>query len=253
MQKTVRAAIVIIGNEILSGKTADKNVQFLSTELNMLGIRVSEVRMILDIESEIIDTVLAMSKKYDYVFTTGGIGPTHDDITSASVAKAFNRKLLLDQRALNCLKLLYKEEEINEARIRMAYIPENCELIENPMSHAPGFIIENVHVMAGVPKIMQSMFGTLKNKLKGGSVMKSESVTTFLTEGVFALELEEIQENNKEVEIGSYPFAFEGKRGTTLIVSGYDDNFIQNAYQDIINMIRKLGGDLVNVPEEAKQ
>ncbi|MBN9565938.1 MAG: competence/damage-inducible protein A, partial [Alphaproteobacteria bacterium] len=252
MQKTVRAAIVIIGNEILSGKTADKNVQFLSTELNNLGIRVSEVRMIMDIESEIMDTVLAMSKKYDYVFTTGGIGPTHDDITSASIAKAFGRKLLLDQCALECLRLLYKEEEINEARIRMAYIPENCELIENPMSHAPGFILENIHVMAGVPRIMQSMFSTLKGKLKGGEVMKSQSVTTFLTEGLFALDLENIQENNKEVEIGSYPFAFDGKRGTTLIVSGYSDNEITKAYNDIVEMIKKLGGELVNVPEEAK-
>ncbi|MBN8828365.1 MAG: competence/damage-inducible protein A [Sphingobacteriia bacterium] len=253
MQKQFKAAVIIIGNEILSGKIADKNVQFLASELNNKGIRLAEVRMIMDIEEDIVNTVNELRKKYDYVFTTGGIGPTHDDITAASMAKAFGRKLILDPRAYECLKRQYAEDQINEARIRMAYLPENSELIANPITHAPGFQVENVYVMAGVPRIAHAMFDSLKENLEGGEIIEATNVSTYLTEGIFAIELAKIQSKYSDVEIGSYPFVAEGKYGTSLVSRSANKDNLEAATNDIVNMIKHFGGELIEIDEEEKQ
>lgn len=250
-QKIYKAGVIIIGNEILSGKTQDKNVQFLGTELNKIGIRLYEIRMILDIEEDIIKTVQELSNKYDYVFTTGGIGPTHDDITMEAMAKAFGRKVVLDQRAYDCLLAQYKTpDQINEARIKMAYLPENCELVPNPISHAPGAKIGNVYIMAGVPRIVEGMFNSIKDTLVGGTPMESLTVSTYLTEGIIAIKLAEIQTHYPDVEIGSYPFVCDKRYGTRLVSSSYNHQALQNAYNDICEMIKSFGGQFIDANEE---
>ena len=168
----MKASLIIIGNEILSGRTQDKNLSYLATWLNEIGIQLSEVRVIRDEEDEIIDTVNLLRKKYNYVFTTGGIGPTHDDITSESIAKAFKVDLETNPQALAILKEYYKDSELTEARLKMTKIPKGAELVENPVSKAPGFKIENVFVMAGIPKIMQGMLEGAKIHPSGGEPMK---------------------------------------------------------------------------------
>lgn len=245
-----KAAIMIIGSEILSGKIQDKNVQFLATELNNLGIRVYEIRMVLDIESDIISTIKDLSSKYDYVFTTGGIGPTHDDITMEAIAKSFGKGVALDQRAYDCLLKHYKTpDQINEARIKMAYLPEGSDLIDNPISHAPGAKIENVYIMAGVPRIVQAMFNSIKDKLEGGVPMKSVTVATFLTEGIIATKLTQIQANYPDVEIGSYPFVCDKRQGTRLVSSGYELSRIEAANNDLCEMIKSFDGQFIDLTE----
>ena len=236
----MKASLIIIGNEILSGRTQDKNLAYLAIWLNEIGIQLAEVRVIRDEENEIIETVNLLRKKYDYVFTTGGIGPTHDDITSESVAKAFNVDLEVNQRALDILKEYYKDSELTEARMKMTKIPKGAELVENPVSKAPGFKIENVFVMAGIPKIMQGMLEGAKIHLSGGKPVRSESIDVFMPESFIAAELSNLQDKFKDVEIGSYPFVKEGKYGTSLVMRSSDYIKLSDCKAQMELMISKL-------------
>jgi len=239
--KTYTAAVVIIGNEVLSGRTRDANLQYLGTELNAIGVRLMEVRVVPDIEEMIIDAVNAVRKSYDYVFTTGGIGPTHDDITSATIAKAFGldhgrhpdaEALLLDH---------YDPKDVTDARMKMSETPAGAELLFNPISKAPGFRVENVYVMAGIPRIMQAMFEGFRHTLSGGEPMKSRSVAGFIGEGKLGDELGEIQKRHADVEIGSYPFVRDGKYGTSLVARHTDQTAVDAAIDEMRALIVKHG------------
>ena len=237
----VRAALIIIGNEVLSGRTQDANLQYLALGLNEVGVQLKEVRVIPDDEAEIIATINALRAKVDYVFTTGGIGPTHDDITSESVAKAFGVPLLRDPRAVALLKTVIKPENLNEARLRMANIPEGASLINNPVSAAPVFNIGNVYVMAGVPRIMQAMFDGIKHTLKGGSKVLSKAVTLHIGEGSIAVALKDIQSRNPSVDIGSYPFTRDSGYGTVIVSRGTDAALVAAVSAEVAEMARALG------------
>jgi molybdenum cofactor synthesis domain-containing protein len=236
----MKASLIIIGNEILSGRTQDKNLSYLASWLNEIGIQLSEVRVVRDEEEEIVDTVNLLRQKYDYVFTTGGIGPTHDDITSESIAKAFNVELVVHPQALAILKEYYKDSELTEARMKMAKIPKGAELVENPVSKAPGFKMENVFVMAGIPKIMQGMLEGAKIHLSGGEPMKSETVDVFLPESFIAEDLSNLQDKFNDVEIGSYPFVKDGKYGTSLVMRSSDKQKLSDCKSQMELMISKL-------------
>ena len=208
--------------------------------MNEIGIQLSEVRVIRDEEEEIVDTVNLLREKYDYVFTTGGIGPTHDDITSESIAKAFNVELEVNPQALAILKEYYKDSELTEARMKMAKIPKGAELVENPVSKAPGFKMENVFVMAGIPKIMQGMLEGAKIHLSGGEPMKSETVDVFLPESFIAEDLSNLQDKFNDVEIGSYPFVKDGKYGTSLVMRSSDKQKLSDCKSQMELMISLL-------------
>jgi len=246
MSDPVRACLIIIGNEILSGRTHDKNLPYLAEELNTLGVRLVETRVIPDIEDTIIETLNECRAKFDYVFTTGGIGPTHDDITSECVAKAFGVAIELNADAHDLLKSHYDNPaDLNEARLRMARIPVGAELIQNPISKAPGFRMENVYVMAGVPMIMQAMFQGIKHQLIGGKPMVSRSVGGYIPEGTIAKVLAEIQGDFPVTDIGSYPFLREGKLGTTLVVRGENPDDVNQAAERIRLAIIEGGKDVI--------
>ena len=237
----MKAALIIIGNEILSGRTKDKNLAYLAEWLNEIGIQLYEVRVIRDDENEIIDCVNLLRRKYNYVFTTGGIGPTHDDITTESIAKAFNVELETNPEALKILQRYYKEGELNEARLKMTLLPKGAELVENPVTKAPGFKMENVFVMAGIPSIMQGMLEGAKIFLKIGNKMTSKSIDVFMPESYVAEELSKIQDNYPEVEIGSYPFNKEGQFGTSLVMRSANLNTLELCASDVTKMVKKLG------------
>lgn len=240
-ERIVTAAVVIIGNEILSGRTQDVNLAYLGQQLNALGIRLREGRIVADVEDEIVAAVNELRRRYTYVFTTGGIGPTHDDITSESVAKAFGVKLIRHPEAERRLREHYGPERINEARLRMADMPQGAELIDNPVSIAPGYQIGNVFVLAGVPAIMRAMFDSLKHRLVGGAPVLSISISTRLAEGTIAEGLGALQKRYPELDIGSYPF-FRGDRfGTTLVLRGIDAAMLSQAAQELRDLIRALG------------
>lgn len=249
--QVVTAALIIIGNEILSGRTHDANLPFIATGLNEVGIRLAEVRVIPDVKSVIIDTVNVMREAHDYVFTTGGIGPTHDDITADAVAAAFGVALERNAEALQRLVAHYANTkiELNEARMKMAEIPVGGSLIDNPVSGAPGFRIENVFVMAGVPRIMQAMFDSFKHTLVGGAPMLSSTVVAPIGEGTLAAGLGSIQEAHPEVEIGSYPFYGGGKFGTALVSRGRDAAELDQVADEIRALIRSLGAEPEDPPQ----
>ena len=202
----VNAAILIIGNEILSGRTQDTNTTTLAIWLNSIGVKVNEVRVIPDLENIIVNTLNVLRRTNDYVFTTGGIGPTHDDITAESVSKAFGLKYEIHKQAYKILEAYYKPGEFNEGRQKMVKMPENAKLILNPTSGAPGFSVENVFCLPGVPSILKSMLGSLKNEIVGGKPILSHTISLKTVESEIATSLTKIQNENKEVEIGSYPF-----------------------------------------------
>jgi molybdenum cofactor synthesis domain-containing protein len=242
------ACLIIIGNEILSGKTQDANLQFLGSALGKLGIRLDEARVIPDIESTIIASVNELRAKFDYVFTTGGIGPTHDDITALSVAKAFGRELVLDATAVE--RMQRGRFELNEARLKMAHVPEGAALIENPTSFAPGFRIENVFVLAGIPSVARAMFGTLTAELDSGQTIFSSNVDVYIREGDIAEPLGAIAEEFAELDIGSYPFSRDGRYGANLVVRGLDRTRVAAAMRRIVASMTVLGGgDNVGAPE----
>lgn len=207
MVEPYEAAMIIIGNEILSGRTQDKNLNFVAKRLSDAGIVFAEVRVVRDIEGEIAGAVNELREKYDYVFTSGGIGPTHDDITSASIAAAFGRKLVQDGEAYRRLKEYYegRDDKLNDARLKMTYVPEGAGLITNPVSAAPGFFIENVYVMAGIPSVMQLMFDEVLQTLPKGRQIYSRTLTSHIAEGDIAAGLQEINGRYASVDIGSYP------------------------------------------------
>ena len=245
-KRSVSACCLIIGNEVLSGRTKDANLGWLAEKLTGMGIRLEEARVIPDLEEVIVKAVNETRKKYTYVFTTGGIGPTHDDITSACVAKAFGVKIYRDPEAKALLESFIPAEKLNEARLKMADIPEGSVLVGNPVSKAPGFRMENVYVMAGVPSIMRAMFDGFAHELIGGDKMDSIAVASYLPEGSIAEPLSVIQDEHTGVEIGSYPFFRDGNFGCTLISRGIDPIELQAVANKIRDMIRVLGGDPID-------
>ena len=238
------AGIIIIGDEILSGRTKDSNINWIACELDNLGIRLKEARIIQDDSSTIIKTIQDFTNKYTYVFSCGGIGPTHDDITTECVAKAFNEKLYKDSEAMRRLKLHYEGTDIkfNEARQKMAIVPTNSKLIDNPVSAAPGYRIKNLFVFAGVPKIMQGMFNSILNELTGGKKLKSKTVSSNIGEGLIAKDLKKIENKFLKVKIGSYPYFKPGSFGTSIVLRSEDEASLEKASEAILEIVIKLGG-----------
>jgi len=241
----VNAAILIIGNEILSGRTQDTNTSTLAIWLNSIGVKVGEVRVIPDIEKTIIDTVNLLRKNYNYVFTTGGIGPTHDDITAKSISKAFELKYEIHKEAFKILKAYYNPGEFNEGRQKMTWMPSNANLILNPTSGAPGFNVENVFCLPGVPSILKSMLGGLKNNIAGGKPIKSLTISLRTVESEIAESLTKVQYDNNEVEIGSYPFFQAGKLGVSIVVRSEDQSKIDQCNLQILKFIKEKKIEIV--------
>ena len=237
--KKVNAAIIIIGNEILSGKTQDVNVVSISKWLNELGVKLEEVRVIPDTEDIIVKTINDVRKKFNYVFTTGGIGPTHDDITSRSIARAFNLSYGYHKEAYKILETYYGAENFNKGRKKMSMLPDKALLIFNPSSGAPGFIVDNVYCLPGVPSILNSMLGGLNSKIKGGKKILNKTIALRTVESEIASSLEEVQNNFKDVEIGSYPFFKQGKIGVSIVIRSTDEELISLCNKDIENFIKR--------------
>jgi len=244
-KKEIFAGIIIIGNEILSGRTQDTNTSTLSIWLNSLGIKVQEVRTIPDIEKTIINTVNELRKKYDYIFTSGGIGPTHDDITASSISKAFNLTFGPHKEAMDILEKYYKTGEFNEGRQKMACMPTEANLILNPTSGAPGFNVENVFCLPGVPSILKSMLGGITNKLIGGDPILSHTINLRTVESEIAKPLTNVQVKNKDVDIGSYPFFRAGKLGVAIVLRSSEQNKIDKCNSEIIKFVKEKNIEIV--------
>ena len=242
----VNAAILIIGNEILSGRTQDTNTSTIAVWLNSIGVKVEEVRVIPDVEKTIIDTLNLLKSTYDYVFTTGGIGPTHDDITAESVSKTFGIKYEIHKEAFKILEAYYKPGEFNEGRQKMCWMPENANLILNPTSGAPGFNVENVFCLPGVPSILKSMLGGLKHFIVGGEPILSHTINLRTVESEIANSLTKVQDNNKDVEIGSYPFFQAGKLGVSIVIRSEDQKKIDVCNSQILEFIKQKKIEVVN-------
>jgi len=236
-----KACLVVIGNEILSGRTQDLNVQFLGETLSRYGIELKEVRIIPDEENTIIDHIKEVKSLYDYVFTTGGIGPTHDDITTDCVAQALGLPIIEDEEALKRLEAYYKGS-LNETRKRMARVPFGSRLIDNPITSAPGFFIQNIYVLAGVPRIMRAMVMSLLPILKGGAPIISQSISCALGESLLAEDLKKLQERYPTFDIGIYPFFRPEGQGTTVVVRGKHIKTIERIIGKIKELILAHGG-----------
>lgn len=239
--RIVRAAVLIIGNEILSGRTQDTNLRDIAQVLGGVGVRVAEARVVADIESEIVTAVNALRGRYDYVLTTGGIGPTHDDITAASIAKAFGVELVEHPTIAAFLRRRPAPPEVMAVRLRMALVPAGAGLIEYDADSPPGFFIGNVYVLAGIPHVMRLMLASVARSLVGGAVVQSRSITAFVGESAIAKPLEALQRQHPNVDIGSYPFVRDGKIGTTLVVRGTDVPLIESIV-DAIERTRDAQG-----------
>ena len=242
----VNATIVIIGNEILTGRTKDINTSIIATWLNKLGVRVQEVRVIPDIEEVIVKTINEVRKKNTYVFTTGGIGPTHDDITAVSISKAFRLKYEINKEAFKILEAYYKPGEFSEGRQKMAWTPANAKLILNPTSGAPGFIVKNVFCLPGVPSILKSMLGGLKNEISGGKPIISHTINLRTVESEIAKSLTLVQDNNKDVEIGSYPFFKAGKLGVAVVIRSVEQSKIDICNSQILDFVNQKNIRIIN-------
>ena len=242
----VNAAILIIGNEILSGRTQDTNTSTLATWLNLIGVKVEEVRVIPDSEKTIVSTLNSLRVSYDYVFTTGGIGPTHDDITAESVSKAFGLKYEIHKEAFKILETYYKPGEFNEGRQKMVWMPENANLILNPTSGAPGFSVENVFCLPGVPSILKSMLGGLTNSIVGGEPILSLTVSLRTVESEIAVSLTKVQLKNKDVEIGSYPFFQAGKLGVSIVIRSEVQSKIDICNSQILKFVNEKKIEVVD-------
>ncbi len=244
-KKEINAGIIIIGNEVLSGRTADTNTSSIAIWLNSIGISVKEVRIIPDIEDTIISTVNELRKKLTYVFTTGGIGPTHDDITAESISKTFGIEYGFHKEAFSILESYYKPGEFSDGRQKMAKMPVSAKLILNPSSGAPGFNVENVYCLPGVPSIMKSMLGGITNSLVGGEPILSSTINLRTVESEIAKSLTEIQNKNKDVEIGSYPFFKAGKLGVSIVLRSIDQLKIDKCKSEIKNFINQKQIEIV--------
>ena len=244
-KKEITAGIIIIGNEVLSGRTKDINTSTLAKWLNSLGIEVKEVRVIPDIESKIIETVNSLRKQFNYIFTTGGIGPTHDDITAESISKAFNLEYGFHKEAYSILEKYYKPGEFNDGRKKMAKMPTTAKLILNPTSGAPGFYVQNVFCLPGVPSILQSMIGGLKNILIGGDPILNLTVSLRTVESEIAKSITEIQNNNTDVEIGSYPFFKAGKLGVSIVLRSPNKDKLDACNSQLIKFIKSKKIEIV--------
>lgn len=240
-EKIVTAAFIIIGDEILSGRTVDANLNFLALNLAELGVNLKEVRVVPDIESEIVAAVNALRPKYNYVFTSGGVGPTHDDITSAAIAKAFDDVLEKNSDAENLLLQYYGSDRLNPARLKMAYIPSRAQLLQNNIKSPSGFKIENVFVLAGIPKIFQALFEGAKSEIIGGKKTRSREIKTSLPEGLIAKDFAELQNKYPQVTMGSYPV--EG--ATSLVFRSIDYDAIEKSSCEMVTLLEKISGDSI--------
>ena len=238
-KKEIIAGIIIIGNEVLSGRTKDINTSNLAEWLNSLGIEVKEVRIIPDDEQVIIDTVNELRNNFNYVFTTGGIGPTHDDITAKSISKAFSLEYGYHKEAFSILENYYKPGEFNEGRQKMAKMPITAKLIINPSSGAPGFYVENVFCLPGVPSILKSMLCGLNNVLVGGDPVLSKTLNLRTVESEIAKSLTDVQNQNKKVEIGSYPFFRAGKLGVSIVLRSTNQKKIDQCNDQILEFVKE--------------
>ena len=236
-KKEFTAAIVIIGNEILSGRTVDKNTSTISLWLAEKGISVEEVRIIPDKESIIIETVNYLRLAYGYVFTTGGIGPTHDDITSESISKMFDQKYVYHPKAYQILEKYYENQDFNEGRKKMAKMPEKAKLIPNPKTFAAGFYFENVFVLPGVPSILQAMLSNLDELVLSGKKILSISIDTPIRESSIAKELEIIQNKFNDIDIGSYPY-FKEKPGTILVMRSVNKKKLSECEREVRLLVK---------------
>ena len=240
------AAILIIGNEILSGRTQDTNTSTLATWLNSLGVKVGEVRVIPDVEKTIINSVNLLRKQYNYVFTSGGIGPTHDDITSESISKAFNVPYEKHEEGFKILEAYYKAGEFNDGRQKMIWMPKGANLILNPTSGAPGFYLDNVFVLPGVPSILKSMLGGIKNKIIGGNPIISQTISLRTFESHIAESLTAVQNKYDNVEIGSYPFFHAGKLGVSIVIRSDNQDLINKCSYDVMSFVNEKKIEVVN-------
>ena len=247
--KKISAAVLIIGNEILSGRTQDQNLAYLANWLNnILGIKIHEVRIVPDIEKKIINNILALSKNHNYVLTTGGIGPTHDDITAKSISKAFKKKYTYNKEAFNILKKYYGNKNFNDPRKKMAKMPEGSKLIYNPSSAAPGFIIKNVICLPGVPSILKSMIHNLKKYLKKGEKIYSVSISVNTVESQIAKILAKTQTKyQKSIEIGSYPFFRLGKIGVSIVMRSENKKKLHYCHNEIVKILKKKKLKIVKI------
>ena len=239
--RVVTASVVIIGNEILSGRTQDINLAHIAQRLNAWGVRVAEARVIPDVEEEIVGTVNAARARFNYVFTTGGIGPTHDDITADSIAKAFGVPLVVSPEIAERLRRRPAPDDVMENRLRMARIPDGATLIGNPTGGPQGFRMENVFVMAGIPAVMQAMLSTVGNEIEGGDVVRSRSVTAYLGESQIASALTDIQARYPAIELGSYPFYRSERYGTTLVMRGTSEKDLARMLEEVKDTIIAAG------------
>ena len=242
----VNAAILIIGNEILSGRTQDTNTSTLATWLSSIGVKVNEVRVIPDDEQIIVNTLNVLRKANDYVFTTGGIGPTHDDITAQSVSKAFGLSYEVHKEAFKILEAYYKPGEFNKGRQKMVWMPKNASLILNPTSGAPGFSVKNVFCLPGVPSILKSMLGGLKNRVVGGEPILSHTLSFKTVESEIAYSLKKVQNQNQDVEIGSYPFFHAGKLGVSIVLRSENQSKIDICSSQILEFIKEKKIEIVD-------
>ena len=236
-----KAVVIVIGNEILSGKTQDKNINFIATELSKIGVSLEEVRIIPDIMDKIIDTINEVRTKNDYIITTGGIGPTHDDITSEAISRAFNEDYTLHKEAEIKLRSYYKtlNKEVTQSRLRMAFMPKNSKLIENPASGAPGFYIENVYVLAGIPFVMQAMLRNVISKIDEGKTFYSRNLEVFIPESEIAEKFGDFQLIYPDIDMGSYPFYKENQWGTNLVLRSQDNKLLNQVEKELKKLFNK--------------
>ena len=240
-EQITTACVLVIGNEILSGRTQDTNLNHIARQLNEWGIRVREARVIPDVVEIIVSAVQEASRRFDYVFTTGGIGPTHDDITADCVANAFEVELVEHPEIAARIRQREASPDIMASRLRMARVPDGARLIENATGGPQGFAIGNVYVMAGIPMVMQAMLSTLEGQLDGGAPVRSRSVTAFLGESQIAGPLGQIQARYPHIDLGSYPFSREGRYGTSLVMRGTDAGDLDAMLEDVKSIIVDAG------------
>lgn len=242
-EEPITAALIIIGDEILSGRTKDENTAFIAASLTRVGIALREVRVVADVETEIVEALNALRPRYRYVFTTGGIGPTHDDVTTDAIGMAFGVPVAIREDAVEAMRLQYRPEDLNPARLRMARIPEGASLIHNAVSRAPGYMLENVIVMAGIPKIMQVMLDEVMHRLAKGHPVLSRSVRIHVPESDMAPALTLLQERYPDVQMGSYPFFEHRRYGTYIVLRSASEQRLDVALAALWDVIDEQGFD----------